>query len=354
MEINPETSRRITILRFPLIAAIVLIHGGINMEISPSTIFVSTLGTNILARVAVPLFFVMSGWLFFINFNLTLKDYIKKIKSRFFTLCIPYLFWNLSFLLLVFSLQSFPFTASFLENNFQKLVAHYNFQDYLEAFGVMGGDPILLPLWFLRDLIYLVIISPIFYIIAQKTPALSLLIILLPLLPEANLPFVNLRFISSLVFFYLGCLIAVQRWDVTQIDRWNSLILPAYLLLAISLSVLRTTHELTWGNQIQFLLNCLGVMAAWCLSQKILETKLETLLIALTPFTFFVYAAHEPTAMVLRKILSRFFPASQPSIALLYYFLIPFLAITITLAVAKILKKYLPQFFNIITGGRVN
>jgi surface polysaccharide O-acyltransferase-like enzyme len=354
MTISPEISRRITILRFPLIVAIVLIHGGLNLDVSPLTKFVFTLGTDIFARVAVPLFFVISGWLFFIKFNLTGEDYLKKVKSRFFSLCIPYIFWNFSFLFFIFALQSFPVTASVLKNtdNFQALIVNYKFTDYLQAFGVPGGDPILLPLWFVRDLIYIVIISPIFYLLAKKIPYLSLLLFGLAIFLEQNLPFINMRLLGSMLFFYLGSLIAVKGWDLTKIDRGSHIILPTYLVIAITLATLRITNDLIWGNPSQTLINCLGVISAWCLSRKILETPSEKILINLAPFTFFVYASHEPTGMIVRNILSKIVSPSQPIVALVYYFLIPCFVVFITLGIGGIIQKYFPKVFQIITGGR--
>ena len=46
----------------------------------------------ILAEVAVPMFFIISGALFYKNY--TPSKTLEKYKSRFFSLVIPYLFWN--------------------------------------------------------------------------------------------------------------------------------------------------------------------------------------------------------------------------------------------------------------------
>ena len=45
-----------------------------------------------ITRFAVPMYFILSGMTFFRDY--TNKKYISKLKSRFFTLCIPYLIWN--------------------------------------------------------------------------------------------------------------------------------------------------------------------------------------------------------------------------------------------------------------------
>ena len=53
-----------------------------------------------LARIAVPLFFTISGYLFFLNLNGTLNEFKEKYRTRTKTLLIPYLFWSASALLL--------------------------------------------------------------------------------------------------------------------------------------------------------------------------------------------------------------------------------------------------------------
>ena len=88
----------ISFLRFPLIIGIVLIHIYINtqqVEIHPYYSATRHILSDIIARIAVPIFFLFSGFLFFYqtgNFN---KDiYTTKLKKRFKTLLVPYLFWN--------------------------------------------------------------------------------------------------------------------------------------------------------------------------------------------------------------------------------------------------------------------
>jgi hypothetical protein len=53
---------------------------------------------------------------------------------------------------------------------------------------------------------------------------------------------------------------------------------------------------------------------------------------------------------VIRGLL--FFPPANSVTFLLYYFLLPGLTISLVLAVGWVLQKYLPRFFQVITGGR--
>lgn len=87
----------ISVIRFPLIIGVVFIHAhftevdGISIyqtSLYPSYTFVSMLLSDVLARIAVPFFFFISGFLFFIKliFLLTCSslNYRKELKLYWF------------------------------------------------------------------------------------------------------------------------------------------------------------------------------------------------------------------------------------------------------------------------------
>ena len=96
--IGSLNSRVISYLRFPLCVAVVLIHININTKDCESPLLFNNtyyLFSQILPRVAVPLFFVFSGFLFFSKLDqFSLYDYREKLLKRINTLFIPYMFWN--------------------------------------------------------------------------------------------------------------------------------------------------------------------------------------------------------------------------------------------------------------------
>lgn len=102
MEKKNLQSKVIDVLRFPMIVGVVLWHsffeGIMGLDIPDSGIPIyhttSFFISRILASVAVPLFFFISGYLFFFRTTFSVDVYKKKLKSRIKTLLIPYLFWN--------------------------------------------------------------------------------------------------------------------------------------------------------------------------------------------------------------------------------------------------------------------
>ena len=66
-----ETFQRIDIMRFPLIVGVVFAHAYPGTSNNIITVFVYNLICNGLVRIAVPLLFLISRYLFLINFDLT-------------------------------------------------------------------------------------------------------------------------------------------------------------------------------------------------------------------------------------------------------------------------------------------
>ena len=60
-----------------------------------------------ITEIAVPVFFFFSGFLFFQCFKI--EDYGKKVKNRFFSLVVPYVFWNVVSTLYFVILTNVPF-----------------------------------------------------------------------------------------------------------------------------------------------------------------------------------------------------------------------------------------------------
>ena len=98
-------SKTIAFLRFPLIVGVVLIHcyykelpiGGVKIPVMdeyPIYKLIADLFSQVLARTAVPLFFLISSYLFFYKSSFSWPMYDSKLRKRAQTLLLPYLFWN--------------------------------------------------------------------------------------------------------------------------------------------------------------------------------------------------------------------------------------------------------------------
>jgi len=161
--LTEQQSRNINLLKGLSIVLVVFIHSDVRsmiinyMELTPAmNIYFETL-TRILVDNAVPMFFFVSGFLFFLRKN----TYRSKFKSRFKTLVIPYFFWCFIGFLIPFVIQRVFGLEHFYSGNKLKLLKDFTGTDYFRMFwDLREGAPILSTLWFLRNLIVAVALTP--------------------------------------------------------------------------------------------------------------------------------------------------------------------------------------------------
>jgi hypothetical protein len=349
MKIDREISARIEILRFPLIIGVVLIHtysqgtGSLfgEQQVVDSNgliIWIQTLFSEVLGRTSVPLFFLISGVLLFRNFIPDFAWYRSKIQSRVHSILVPYIIWNLAVLVFRLIAESNPASAAFISER-NEFVSDYDLYNYFEIL----WNPIAYQFWFVKDLFIVVLLSPIVHWVSRSLTYIPIILFFGLWLIDAP------RFI---LFCCFGCLITIKKWRLDFFDKYSKKILISYLIFGVFNAVLITVGNIAFLDQFSKIIILLGTVAVWCLSKMLINTKLQKQLIKLAPFSFFVYAAHEPLITISKKISYAFFPPSNSLEIILYYFFLPAIVVITLIACALVLKEFTPQFYAVLTGGR--
>ena len=358
-------SLRISILRFPLITGIVFIHAaGTTIKFADNTaavpnvnflvLWVQCLLSDILASISVPFFFLISGFLYFTNYNFTWKYTQKKLKTRIKTLLIPYLIWNAAALLIYFILQSIPAFSPFFSGHTKNII-NYTSYDYLNAFIAFhksANSPVVYPLWFVRDLLFFVIVAPIFWFMAERAMIAGLTICFVWWLCFNDLIFANISS-DGLFFFFLGSLIALRRINLKWIDTFGKQISLIYIFLTAIAGIFLVEHH-EYVLRVNKILIIPGILSSWfCAGLLLKKRRIKEFLLRLAGSTFIVFAAHEPFLLGgIRKILYRYIPPSNSCELLSYYFAAPLMTIMILVALNEILISYFPTLHSILTGHR--
>ena len=180
-------------LRFPLAILVVFVHGfGADIDVAQLHAsgltgaavydYVRLFCSVVIARSAVPIFFIISGYLLFRKVEEYGKQvYVGKLKKRWHSLVIPYLSWNVLFVLwtLAFKLGGIllhgkPWSGIgdyFLQNGCLHML--WDSSVWSERTTWLGVEthnsgPVLLPFWHMRDLIMMVVLSPAFFWLIKK------------------------------------------------------------------------------------------------------------------------------------------------------------------------------------------
>lgn len=348
--VSNADSVRFEYLRFPLIVGVIYIH---TLDIhgaegAMSTLdFVREVVSQGLARLAVPLFFLMSGYFFFGGKHLTKDSYAKKIAARARTLLIPFLFWNLLALGIFSIAQAVPAFQKYFSGA-TMAIADYGAIDYTSAIFGINRPPIAYQFWFIRDLMLLAIATPLIdHLLKNFAWATISTLVICWLLDIGN---TNIPSIEATLFFAVGALASTRGWSVFFVDRFGKLLLISYpaLLLIDSLNIVGkfdpTLHHVTVA---------VGICAALHLTSFIhAGGRIASVLLKLAGSSFFVYAAHEPLLTIARKLSLSLLRNAHESALVLLYFALPILLAGLLVLLYRILSAGMPSALSFVSGGR--
>lgn len=307
--------------------------------------------SNCVARFAVPLFFMMSGYLFFRNYEQTVRGYFTKLKKRVKNLLVPYLLWTaISVAIIVFaSLVLKADGLATVKDNMAKIVSK---------------DPMLLlsppafQLWYMLELMLFTVISPVIYFLVKKTKLFIIIIAAVLWLFDINFSVV---YNCEAVLFYLtGAYFAIFSREDIVLKETKSLKLLISGLIFVLMCIARTCYAATAENTptarifltISYKLAIpFGIYFVWFAFDHIfkdIEDKKQ--LLRFSNSTFMFYVVHEPLLhLSYEQILSQ---VSSNFMHIFMYIILP----TCTVAVAYIFDIYtyrlLKPIHNVLTGGR--
>ncbi len=359
MQIDNMSSERLSVLRFPLIIGVVFIHAyGTEVGLSNGAIGVVNTGYWVdfcrdlvsqgIARVAVPLFFLMSGYLFFLGFSFSVENYTKKVKSRLKTLLIPFLFWNIATLLLIGLAQYLPATQSFFSGK-NAPISTFGIFDYFNAIIGIDRSPISYQFWFVRDLMVMILVAPAIYLLLNKAPKVFLLVLFA--LWFLNVWPIYIPSSAAFAFFYSGAYFAHSNTSLFALDRFGSLILLVYLITLFADTAIMNNYII--NNYIHKIGILLGVGSALYVTKAIVESiYMKKILLWASGCSFFVFAVHEPLLTVIKKLSYKVLHPSNDLTVLSLYFFVPIFVIICSTLLYISMKSITPKFLCVISGER--
>lgn len=227
-------SESINMLRFPLAILVVFVHGfGADIDVSELHAsgltglavydYIRLFFSVVIARSAVPIFFIISGYLLFRKVEEYSKQvYVGKLKKRWHSLVIPYLswnmlivFWSLAFKLGGILLHGKPWSGFgdyFLQNGYLHMLWDSSVWDERTTWlGVEthNSGPVLLPFWYMRDLIMMVVLSPAFFWLIKKLRFFFILLLMAVYAFDIRVAWMSGTFTAAGLFFGCGAYFAI-------------------------------------------------------------------------------------------------------------------------------------------------
>lgn len=278
-----------------------------------------------ICQIAVPTFFFFSGFLMYLNYKP--ERYFTKLKSRLYTLVVPYMIWNTVATIYFVLLTHIPFIADKM-NQPPKRIGLNLIREI-----VMSDNS---PLWYIRNLLVLTVAAIFIYQIL-KIRTLAILMILITAL-------------AAQMF----------HWDYYSVQYW----IPMYCIGGYIAIHYKKIPRLTVTMCLTLLF---GVIVSFFMDDMMYLYRLIASLVVPAMFyelsknianpswymniNLYIYCTHFLLISTFEKLWKIIFGISPVS-AWICYLSTPVIVLYIISLSAYYWKKYFPRSWAIVTGGR--
>lgn len=311
----------VDLLKILLTVGIVLRHATLEQASRPIVL---------LTEVCVPLFFALSGYLFFFRVpeRPGFRWFTDKWKKRVLSLLVPYLIANLV-----------AFAFYWLAGRYAPGMVSGFFGDRLkDPFFVLWTGPVNLSLWFIRDLLIAVLCAPVIYLLVRFGGWWTVLAFGLLWFFGAQTPWNNF-------FFTLGAFLAVHRKDVAEHCGKSG---PFWLLAAAG----AFTLALKEGGHATSLYVLAGLpVCVWGASRLVQACRLS---IAPTwrAWCFFLYLYHYLPLIGIKKWLFQALAPQSDAACIAVYLGAALTVLLLLSGLYVLLRKLLPRVTRVLVGGK--
>ena len=371
--VKKQYSEALGLLRFPLAVVVVSVHifsaviPGADGIKESSTFFqeTSNLIFSFLRGQSVPIYFFISGYVFFLGITLDKDTYKRKLHNRSKTLLIPFIIWNL-LLLLQYVILRMPAFSSFAPS-ISQIQPSWTVSGVLQCFwdatqcvfpdktdGEIGYlYPINGPLWFLRDLMIVVLTTPMLYWLLKRAGIWFVLLLgfakVIAFLLGWGYP--N-QLLIAFFFFSWGAYMSVKQKDMmAEFGKYKKASAVMYLGLAV-VNMLALHY---WPEACQTLKLAsvfVGLLFAYNLAAWLVQRGWCRQNEFLASASFFIYVSHRLVWIMLLKLVALVIHPTSGVAIVAIMTLTLVLTILLLLATFWLMRRYTPTLLKIVAGRK--
>jgi len=368
-KVDSLRTQALDLLRFPLAIVILSIHIILGIENDIIALQNNTGGEFFISNAilqfiraffvnqSVPVYFFISGYVFFLGLKDWDKEkYINKLKNRINSLLIPYIVWNtLMLIILLLAIYSVPSIVTANGGNFTLegfLSAYWKYDGTLTG-AIPSRKPIDYPLWFVRDLMIIVLFAPILYNLLKKRgkTLISLFIIL-----WAILKIVHIEIIPSadgLVFFSMGAYMSLNSIDMmAQFGKYKKTTAIAFVLLGISHIIAQNYGVRMITDIIKIPMIFTGLFFVYNVSAVLITTEKIKISKFLSSASFFLYISHPLICSKILFLCKKIIKPNSDIMLSVCYLLSVILTVLILLIIFKTMQRHTPKLLSVMVGRK--
>lgn len=342
--LSPTVSLAIHRLRVPLILAVLMLHTLPLLRFSHSAFWLILEQT---LRVARPLFFFCAAYLLFRHWQTGWRAYRQLAQHRLTRLGVPLLVWGL---LLFFAYNLLlRFGPAHWVNNPAGAKAD-SVAEFIALMIGIGRNPLAYQFWFIRDLLFLTLLAPLFYLL-WRLLRLTLALVFVALFLFQQWPWYQPALVS-VVFFGLGAVAALEGASLKLPElsyRWGLLLWFGLIGCSVLAAAFVMPVDLSWARPVSILV---GTLCVWNLALRLAGTVEQppgAFAGVRSDTVFFVFAAHEPLLTLAGKCWQQMVPQPGWDILLLS---LPFVLFYLLSHVYRLLVQPVPLLNLLLVGRR--
>ena len=323
---------------------------------------------KVICPVAVPMFFFISGYLFFKglenwNYELWKGKMIKRVR----TLLIPYFLWNLIAILAfpvirlggallngspIDDLWAVVEDRGFIRLFWDRTLFDGNIQNTTNMLGwrVPCGQPTNTPMWFVRDLMVVLLFSPLIHKLIDKGKFAFIILL-------AGLYIVNIWIpisgfsIRSVFFFSWGAYYSLHGFYI--VESFRKIKWPIGLLFILGLSLI----PMFWSNNSVFpilvrLFTIVSLVFVFNVASYLIEKEKVAVNANLARSSFFVYCSHMVIIISVVMWVVMALPFHSGLMQTLLFIAATILVYAICHCIYLFMNKFMPKVLAVLTGGR--
>lgn len=289
-------------------------------------------GITGITSVAVPYFFLISGFFFFKQSYYNTGNYLSMLKKKARTLFIPFCIWNILAILPLWCGGKIV-----VENHWYQYVMDFLHSDY-------NG-----PMWYVRTLMLFMVMTPLYdwlFLIDVRYGSkveLAIQLVVVAYIYSIWWPMDSTTFSTEgMLFFVLGGILRKH-------EKWLNRSMPsvwAYVFYLIWLASCFTVQLDYVTSKIHLLL---GVVLLW----HVVRCGCKGWVASLAGYAFFVYVNHFILLKIIKTLLAPYFSGNE-TMALVIFLLSPIIVVWGMWKVGMLWNRYLPKSYALVTGGRIS
>ncbi len=284
-------------------------------------------GIMSLTEIAVPFFFLISGFFFLkVSYN-TKQAYVKMLKKKSFTLLFPFLIWNI-----VGGMVLWGYDRSLLGNTYFDVLKKIFLSEY---YG---------PLWYVRDIILFMMLVPLYEWALRKNMILLFFVALITFVTWIPVD-CSLMSSEGIFFFLLGGILWQYQYVIEL--KTNKCFLFVLFIIWVAISFNVPLFQYSYLHKINTLI---GLWVAWQLFDYLCKSS-KAFIYSIAEYTFLIYTLHFYILKTMKVILGKVF-FKNDMVSLLAFLLLPLVTATIIISIGKLMQRYAPKIYSVATGNR--